>query len=150
LHGMFTSIDTATGAVRLYPEEITYLSPDTQGSFVLGWDIRPNLTISSWDTQFPEIINATQATEGYMLTNVGWVLDKNNQIIPVITKNILSSIAFREVDNDVTWGMKWKIEELFDRILMPCTIRIIEGNDLDNVSAIMRTGTWVWTKIIIE
>ena len=52
--------------------------------------------------QFPEIINATQATEGYMLTNLSGVLDKSNQVIPVITKNMLSAINFWEVSNDVT------------------------------------------------
>ncbi len=149
LHEMFVFIDAATGAVRLDAEEIMYLSSETQGSFVLWWDIRPSLTISSWDAQFPEIMNATQATEGYMLTNVPGVLDKNNQIIPVITKDMLSTIDFWEVHNDVTWWMKGKLEELFDRILAPCSIWVVGGNDLDNVSTIMRTGIWIWTKIVI-
>jgi isopentenyl phosphate kinase len=77
-------------------------------------------------------------------------LDKSNQVIPVITKNMLSAINFWEVSNDVTWGMKGKLQELFDRILMPCSIWIIDGNDLNNVSTIMHTGRWVGTKIIIE
>ena len=149
LDEMFTSLDNMMHVTRLRLEEISFLSPTFSGSFILWGDIRPDLTVSSGDVQFPLVMRATESPTWYMLTNVAGVLDKEHQIIPVITKETLWTIDFRHVHNDVTWWMRWKMQELFDRLIAPCEVWILDGQDLDNVTTVMKTGKGTWTKIVI-
>lgn len=149
LDEMFFALDSQIWATRLRPEELSFLSPNSSWSYIIGGDIRPDLTISSWDQQFPEIIKRTHASIGYMLTDIDGVMDEQKQIIPVITKQHIVDIHFWQVAGDVTWGMKGKISALFDQITVPCTIRILNGRDLDNVTTIMQHGTGRGTRVVI-
>lgn len=149
LQKLYKTIDTYINWLRLYPQELQFINTTSKWNFICGWDIIPDLTISSWDDQFPQLINQTKSILWYIFTDVDGVLDTQWNIISIINQDSINTIDFWKTPNDVTWGMKSKIEKLCHQIQHPCTIWIANGKNIDNMKSLLFTWEWIGTRVII-
>lgn len=150
LYTLYTYIDRYIWAVRIQPQEIKYVTKESQWSYICGGDITVDLTIISWDQQIVDALNACHWWNAYILTDIDGVLDHNAEVIEIITKDTVADIDFRTIENDITGSMRGKIESLFQWVHYSSIIRIINWNDLENVTRVIKTWQWIWTKVIIS
>ena len=127
--------------------EILTQSYDTKSIIVSGTILGDGLIISS-----DLIIKLLAEKYAYdyiiILTNIDWVIDNKWNIIPHITINNLNSIFFRSNENDVTWNMRWKLQELLsieNKNKVP--IWIINGLYPERLANIIYNKESTWTRV---
>ncbi len=78
-----------------------------------------------------------------MLTDVDGVLDADGQVIPCITSENYQSIHFWKKEGDSLGAMANKIYSYFQSESPEQGFWIVNGNNLQNVDQIVRTGKGV-------
>ncbi len=108
-----------TGEIKSFSWKITWWDID--------WD---NFLIISGDDAFSYLASLKNKFDlKLILTDVDWVLDTQGNVIRKIDKNNIKNIKFWSVNNDLTWGMRWKVMKL----LWKWPIYILNGYNFKNL-----------------
>lgn len=117
-------------------------------SLIIWWTILDNGVIVSSDLITNQLAEKYEYDYIILLSNVDWVLDETWQIIPQITPSTFDSIHFWSNENDVTWSMKSKIQELLSiNNNKKAPIWIINGFHLERLVDILHNRKCLWTMI---
>lgn len=118
-------------------------------SIVWG-DIATNLQILSWDEAFSFMMKENHEKNGYMVTDIDWVLDLNGKLINVLPISDLDKIHFWKKEGDAQNSMYTKILSLKNWLSgSGAIVWILHGNNLPNLQSVIVFGNWVGTKIVL-
>ncbi len=115
-------------------------------NIIIWWDINKTKIISS-DEIFANISKKYDIKKSYILTDVDWVLDKNQKIIKNINKDNIDKINFWWKEWDVTGGMRNKINFLLESNFPS---KIINWKKIDNLKKVLFEWKWVYSEVEIN
>lgn len=122
-----------------------------KNEIIIGGDITTDLSIISSDEIFAKVLANTAIQHAIIATDVDGVLDHNNKIIPIISKDNIDTINFRWKKGDVTGSMKQKIALLIQHNNKSTkTVRICNGYNLENIKNIITTNKGIGTKVLLQ
>lgn len=113
--------------------------------FIIWWDVLKNWNIISSDDIFPLMLEQDFIEKAIILTDVDGVYDKIWNIIPLITKKNFENINFWKKENDVTWAMEKKVNNILGNKKW---VFICNWNDLDNVRKYLFSWTGKGTVVL--
>ncbi len=149
----FEEIDQVfPGFKRLRVENIMtgkYMVPK-QAKIISWGDITTEPKIVSSDDIFSYFLHHENIRDAFFLTDVDWVFDTEGKIIKEIDKTTFHGINFWNKKWDVTWAMQQKIWKLFTKSSdWTRNVRIINGENIENLKHIIENKTGTGTKIIV-
>lgn len=120
-------------------------------NLIIGWDITADLRLISGDELFAYYLETQEVDVAVILTDVDWIYDAENNIIPFVNKHTIDGINFWQKAWDVTWGMKNKLTELFSiRSLWTNKVVIMNGTNIEWIKNFLQNWITTWTTVSIH
>ncbi len=121
-----------------------------RGNYIVWWDISSDFHILSGDDAFSFIMKMTGERNGYMVTDIEWIMDERGRLIETLNIWDLGEIQFWKKEWDVQNSMFTKVSSIKNYLEdNGSTVWIIHGNNLRHIQSIITTGNWVGTKIVL-
>ena len=121
-----------------------------RGNYIVWGDISSYFQILSGDDAFSFIMKVTGEKNGYMVTDIEWILDGQSRLIEILNIWDLSKIQCWKKEWDVQNSMFTKVSSIKNYLENTgSTVWIIHGNDFVNIQSIITTDVWVGTKIVL-